>query len=151
MDTHNQVLVLSTLAGLTVVVAAASKLPGVQAGIIPVPIRRVAAERPFRIKMGHDWGGTLIKLDSWAWSSMMSLIKGGTSSSDGVASRWIVSASASVVVPCTVKSKRWRSVMEDVDKGCSEFCVTVGTNSRYCDQGPYSLLRVRQFFGARQS
>ena len=51
----------------------------------------------------------------------------GTDSPDGVASRRIVSASASVIFPCTIKSRRWQAVMEEVDKGCSEFCVTGGT------------------------
>ena len=45
---------------------------------------------------------------------------GGTGSPDGLASRRIVGAS--VVFPCTLKSKRL-AVMEEVDKGCSEFCV----------------------------
>ena len=36
-------------------------------------------------------------------------------------------ASASVIFPCTIKSKRWWAVMEDVDKGCSELWITVGT------------------------
>jgi len=45
---------------------------------------------------------------------------------DGVASRWIVGASASFIFPCTIKS-RWQAVMEEVGKGCSEFCITVGT------------------------
>jgi len=52
----------------------------------------------------------------------------GTDSPGGVAYRRIVGASASVI--CTVKSRRWRAVMEEVDKGCSEFCVTVGTATR---------------------
>ena len=51
----------------------------------------------------------------------------GALSLDGVASRWIVNASASVIFPCTTKSRRWQAVMEEVDKGCSEFCITVGT------------------------
>jgi len=55
---------------------------------------------------------------------------GGTDSPDGVASRWIVSASAPVIFPCIIKSRRWRAVMEEVDKGCSEFCITVGTVTR---------------------
>ena len=42
-------------------------------------------------------------------------------------SRWINGASASVVFSCTIKFRRWRAVMEEVDKACSEFCVTVGT------------------------
>jgi len=51
----------------------------------------------------------------------------GALSLDGVAFRWIVNASASVIFPCTTKSGRWQAVMEEVDKGCSEFCITVGT------------------------
>ena len=30
----------------------------------------------------------------------------------------------------TINSRRWRAVMEEVDKRCSEFCVTVGTATR---------------------
>ena len=30
----------------------------------------------------------------------------------------------------TITSRRWRAVMKEVDKGCSEFCVTVGTATR---------------------
>jgi len=37
---------------------------------------------------------------------------------------------ASVVFPCTVKSRRWQAIMEEVEKGCSKFCVTVGTVTR---------------------
>ena len=37
---------------------------------------------------------------------------------------------AFVIFPCTIKSKRWRAVVEEVDKGCSEFCITVGTVTR---------------------
>ena len=44
---------------------------------------------------------------------------GGTDSLDGMASRQIVGASASVIFPCTIKCRRWRAVMEVVDKGCS--------------------------------
>jgi len=51
----------------------------------------------------------------------------GTDSPDGVASGLIVGASASVIFPCTIKSRRWLAIMEEVDKGCSEFCVSVGT------------------------
>jgi len=51
-------------------------------------------------------------------------------SPDAVVSRWIVSASATVVFPCTIKSRRWRAVTEEVDKGCRELCVTVGTVTR---------------------
>jgi len=40
------------------------------------------------------------------------------------------SASASVIFPCSTKSRSWRAVMEEVDKGGSEFCVTVGTATR---------------------
>ena len=63
--------------------------------------------RAFGVKLGDDGGG-------------------GTDSLDGVASRWIVGASASVIFPCTIQSRRWRAVMEEVDKGRS--------NYRYCDQ-----------------
>jgi len=55
---------------------------------------------------------------------------GGTDSLDGVASRWTVGASASVLSPCTIKSRTWRAIMEEVHKGCSELCVTVGTATR---------------------
>ena len=55
---------------------------------------------------------------------------GGTDSLDGVASRWTVRASASIIFPCSIKSRRWQSVMEEVDEGCSEPCVSVGTVTR---------------------
>jgi len=55
---------------------------------------------------------------------------GGTDSPDGVASRWTVRASASIIFPCSIKSRRWQSVMEEVDEGCSEPCVSVGTVTR---------------------
>jgi len=32
-----------------------------------------------------------------------------------------------VIFPCTIKSRRWQAIREEADKGCSEFCVTVGT------------------------
>jgi len=54
-------------------------------------------------------------------------VSGGTDSPDGVPSRQNVGASASVIFPCFIKSRRWQSTMEEADKGCSEFCVTVGT------------------------
>jgi len=41
-----------------------------------------------------------------------------------------VHASASVIFHCTIRSRRWRAIMEEVDKGCSEFCITVGTVTR---------------------
>ena len=41
--------------------------------------------------------------------------------------RWIVGASASVIFPCSIKSRRWRAVMEEVDKGCSNFSIIVDT------------------------
>ena len=47
-----------------------------------------------------------------------------TDNPDGVASIRIVGASASVIFPCSIKSTRWQAVMEEVDKGCSEFCAT---------------------------
>jgi len=53
-----------------------------------------------------------------------------TDSPDGMASRRIVGASASVIFPCTIKSRRWQAVVKQVDKGCCEFCVTVGTVTR---------------------
>jgi len=46
------------------------------------------------------------------------------------ASRWIFGASASIIFPGTIKSRRWRAIMEEVDKGCGEFCVTVHTATR---------------------
>ena len=42
----------------------------------------------------------------------------------------IISAFASVIFPCTIKSRRWRAIMAKVCKGCSEFCVTVDTVTR---------------------
>ena len=54
-------------------------------------------------------------------------VSGGTDSPDGVPSRQNVGASASVIFPCFIKSRRWQSTVEEADKGCSEFCVTVGT------------------------
>ena len=47
-----------------------------------------------------------------------------------MASRWTFSAPASVIFPCIIKSRRWWVIMEEVNKGCSEFCVTVGTATR---------------------
>jgi len=44
---------------------------------------------------------------------------GGTDSPDWVASSRIVGASASVIFACAIKSRRWRAVMEEVDKGYS--------------------------------
>jgi len=29
-----------------------------------------------------------------------------------------------------LRPRRWRAIMEEVDKGCSEFCVTAGTVTR---------------------
>ena len=57
-------------------------------------------------------------------------VGGGTSSQDGVASRRVVGVSASVIFSCTIKSRRWQAMMEEVDKGCSEFCITAGTVTR---------------------
>jgi len=28
------------------------------------------------------------------------------------------------------ESRKWQAIIEEVDKGCSEFCVTVGTATR---------------------
>jgi len=75
----------------------------------------VAAERAFSIKMGDDGGG-------------------GTDRTDGVVSRQIVGASASAIFPCTIKSRRWRAVMEEVDKGCSIFCIRIGTATTRCSR-----------------
>jgi len=55
---------------------------------------------------------------------------GGTDIQDEVASRRIVSASASVVFPCIIKSRRRCAVIEEVDKGCYKFCITIGTATR---------------------
>jgi len=30
----------------------------------------------------------------------------------------------------TIKTRRWQEIMEGADKGCSEFCITVGTVTR---------------------
>ena len=54
---------------------------------------------------------------------------GGTDSLDGVVSRRFVSASASVIFPCIIKSSNGER-MEEVDKGCIEFCIIVGTVTR---------------------
>jgi len=79
----------------------------------PGLIGRVVAERAFGKNGGmRDNGG------------------GGHNSQDGVVSRRIISASASVIFTCMTKSRRWQAVMEEVGKGCSEFCVTVGTVTR---------------------
>jgi len=67
---------------------------------------------------------------------------GGTNSTDGVAVRQIVYASASVIFSCTMKSRRCRAVMEEVDKGCSEFCVTAGTVTRTADILIHSRLKA---------
>jgi len=44
---------------------------------------------------------------------------GGTDSPDWVASSRIVGASASVIFGCAIKSRKWRAVMKEVDKGYS--------------------------------
>ena len=38
--------------------------------------------------------------------------------------------SAFVIFPCTILSRRWRAVMEEVDEGCSKLCITVGNATR---------------------
>jgi len=38
--------------------------------------------------------------------------------------------SPDVIFLCSIKSRRWQAVMEEVDKGRSEFCITVGTVTR---------------------
>ena len=55
---------------------------------------------------------------------------GETDSLDGVAFRRIGGASASVIFHCTIKSRRWQAVIEEVDKECSDFCITVDTVTR---------------------
>ena len=55
---------------------------------------------------------------------------GGMDSLDGVASRWIVGVSASVIFRCTTESRRWLAIMEKVAEGRSKFCVTVVTVTR---------------------
>ena len=67
---------------------------------------------------------------------------GSNDSADGVASRWIVSASVSVVFSCTIKPRRWRAVMDEVGKGFSEFCVTIGTATRTAGILIHSQLKV---------
>jgi len=67
---------------------------------------------------------------------------GGTDSHlDGMASGWII-----VIFPCTIKTTRWQAVMEEVDKGCSEFCLTVGTVTRIA-----SILIHSQILGVNTS
>ena len=66
----------------------------------------------------------------------------GTDSLHSVASRLIVGVSASVIFPGIIKSKRWRAVMEEVDKGCSKFCITVGTATRTAGILIHSQLKV---------
>ena len=66
----------------------------------------------------------------------------GTNSPDGVASRQIVSASSSVIFPCSIKSRRWPAVVEEVYKGCSKFCVTIGTVTRIASILIHSRLKV---------
>jgi len=80
------------------------------------------------------------------WHKMGDVGGGGTESPDMVASRWIVGAPASVIFPCTIKSRRWRAAMEEVDKGCSEFCVTVGTVTRTASILIRSWIKVRAVY-----
>jgi len=53
-----------------------------------------------------------------------------------------VNVSASVIFPCTIKFGRWQAVMEEVDKGCGEFCVTVGAVTRTVGILIHSRLKV---------
>ena len=79
------------------------------------------------LSQGQDkLGGLRQGHSAWKWDDG----GGGIDSLDGLASRWIVGVSASVIFLCTMKFRRWQAVMEEVDKGCSEFCVTVGTATR---------------------
>ena len=41
-----------------------------------------------------------------------------------------------------IKSSRWRVVMEEVDKGYSEFCITVSTETRTAGILIHSRLKV---------
>jgi len=47
--------------------------------------------------------------------------------------RRCVGAPASVIFPCTIKSRSWQAVMDEVDKGRAEFCVTAATVAMYQD------------------
>ena len=49
---------------------------------------------------------------------------GGTNSPDGVTSRRIVRAFASVIFPYTIKSRRWWAIIKEVYKGCCDLCIT---------------------------
>jgi len=42
---------------------------------------------------------------------------------------WIVGASASVIFHCTIKSRRWHTVVEAVDEGCPAILPWVGRMS----------------------
>ena len=63
-------------------------------------------------------------------------------SPDGVASRRTVGVSASVIFPCTTKSSRWWVIMKEVDKWCSNFSITVGTETRTAGILIYSWLNM---------
>ena len=76
-----------------------------------------------------NWEGCSRK-DIRHTNGLMMEVGGGTDSLDGVVSRQIVGASASVIFSYTIKSRRWRAIMEEIDKGCSEFYVTVGVVTR---------------------
>jgi len=47
-----------------------------------------------------------------------------------------------VIFPCTTKSRRQRVTTEKVDKGCSELCITVGTETRTAGILLHSRLKV---------
>jgi len=64
------------------------------------------------------------------WHKMGDDGGGGTDSLDWVASKRIVGACASVIFPCTIKSRRRQAVIEEIDKGFSEFCIIIGTATR---------------------
>ena len=71
----------------------------------------VASEKAFGIKMGDNGGG-------------------GTDSPDGVLVQVDCQCICLCYLVCPIKSRSWRAVMEEVDKGRSKFCVTVGTVTR---------------------
>ena len=64
---------------------------------------------------------------------------------DGVPMGWrpdALSVRLPVIFPCTTKSRRWQAITQEVDKGCSEFCVTVGTVTRNASILIHRLLKA---------
>jgi len=56
----------------------------------------------------------------------------------------VVGAAASVIVPCTIESRIRQAIMEEVDKGCNEFCETVGTVTRIASILIHRWLQVKE-------